>query len=479
LYSLSAAIQAVRRGTAFFIERAAVVALAALAVTFAVDVLSYPLSIGGQRFTNLEALQLAVIGLWIAHHLLSVNEAARWRSLPPGLTIAVGLWMVALAISTLLVPFFRDATVTFDSRVVRGVLLAWITFDMTGNRLRWQMMIRCFALSGFIVYAFGLAEAANIAPIRNWLVDVRGVSIFAGELLRLSSTLSYPNIAAIVIEMTLFPVLAWMTVTREHWLRFCLGVVALAGLVSLVLTYSRAGLIAFLLSLFIVAALALYYRGNRGQRRAILLGGASVVAALFIAVVLLTSSNRVVALRFTTEDDQSWYQVAFAVADQVSARPGDSVTIPVTVTNTGPLMWQASGNQAIFVSYHLLRIYPAWRMGLQYDGQRTTLPDDVPPGGSVTVAAQVVTPTDAGEYLIQWDMIQENVTWFSAKSSPTADTRLSLNGEPVGGSPFEVAPFDDIPHEPSPSRLTLWGIAFHIAQEHPWFGVGPDNFRQT
>jgi O-antigen ligase len=395
------------------------------------------------------------------------------------LSIAVGLWIVALAISTLLAPGYHDPAVTFDSHIIRGVLLAWITFDLTRSVQRRQTMLRCFALGGVVVYLFGLAEAANVSPIRDWLVDIRGSSIFAGALPRLSSTLSYPNIAAIVIEVTLFPLLAWTIETRRRWLRFILGAGVLAGLISLILTYSRGGLIAFLISLIVVVAIAVYTRSDRRHWRLIIFGGGSVIAALVVATGLLMSSNRVVALRFTTQDDQSWYQVAYTVSVQVSARPGETVTIPVTLGNTGQLTWRADGDQPFHLSYHLLRVYPV-RMGLQYLGQRTELPNDVPPGGSVTVDAQVITPTQDGDYLIQWDMVQEKVTWFSTKSAAMAETRLSISGEPeVDGAPFEAAPYDDIPPEPSPSRLTLWKIGLSIAQAHPLFGVGPDNYRLT
>lgn len=479
MYSISTILRAGRRRLAFYAEYATVAALLALALTFAVDLLNYPVSVGGQRFTNLDLLQFLLIGLWIAFHLLSLDDPKRWRSLPLALSLAVGLWIVALAISAQLAPFFHDPAVAFVNRMVRGVLLAWITFDMTGSAQRLQTMLRCFALGGGIVTLFGLAEVMNIGPVRDWLIDIRGVTSYASGLLRLSSTLSYPNIAAIVIEVTLFPLLAWAIDTRRRGLRLLLGTGILLGLLSLTLTYSRGGLIAFLVSLIALAVIAVRFRVDERLRRKIIVGGTSILIAIVIAIGLLVTRNDIVALRFTTEGDQSWYQVTYAVTDQVTAHPGETVTIPIILTNTGRLTWQASGDQPFHLGYHFLRVYPAWRMGLQYLGQRTALPNDVPPGGSVAVNAQVSTPTEAGDYLIQWDMVQENITWFSTKGAPMAETRLSLGGDAVSGTPFEAAPYDDIPPQPSPGRLTLWRIALRMAQEHPLFGVGPDNYRLT
>src|SRR6185369_10366692 len=99
--------------------------------------------------------------------------------------------------------------------------------DLTHNSERWKTVIRSMALGGIVVYVLGLAEAAKIPAVFDWLQDIRGASIYAGELLRLSSTLSYPNIAAMIIEVTLFPVLAWAVMTRRLWLRVFLSIGAL------------------------------------------------------------------------------------------------------------------------------------------------------------------------------------------------------------------------------------------------------------
>jgi hypothetical protein len=107
------------------------------------------------------------------------------------------------------------------------------------------------------------------------------------------------------------------------------------------------------------------------------------------------------------------YQVsAFAIA------PGATLTVPVTVTNTGSLTWDA--NSAFRLSYH-------WYQGstlVTWDGVRTILPTPVPPGGSLTLQASVQAPASAGTYTLRWDMVREFVTWFSGQGVATKNLSI-------------------------------------------------------
>jgi hypothetical protein len=91
---------------------------------------------------------------------------------------------------------------------------------------------------------------------------------------------------------------------------------------------------------------------------------------------------------------------------------GQSVGVTVTVQNTSSQTWPAGG--VFHLSYH-------WFRGgsqIVHDGTRTVFLTAVAPGGSGSVLANVMAPPTAGAAVLQWDMIQEGVTWFSDKGVP-------------------------------------------------------------
>jgi len=99
---------------------------------------------------------------------------------------------------------------------------------------------------------------------------------------------------------------------------------------------------------------------------------------------------------------------------------GSTVTVPLTLRNDGKVAWKPG--QAFHVAYHWLR--PDGTV-VVWDGARSQLPDEVPPGATVELAARLAAPPAAGEYLLQWDLVREGVCWFSERMA-TAPGRLPV-----------------------------------------------------
>jgi O-antigen ligase len=107
------------------------------------------------------------------------------------------------------------------------------------------------------------------------------------------------------------------------------------------------------------------------------------------------------------------------------------------------------------------------------------LPHDVLPGASVDLQAQLVAPGTVGSYVVEWDEVQESVTWFSWTGTPSPRTYLTVTA-PVAGTVAQSIAQTPQPAEapaPPPGRLALWRIALRMARNRPVLGVGPDNFR--
>src|SRR5262249_15016054 len=74
-----------------------------------------------------------------------------------------------------------------------------------------------------------------------------------------------------------------------------------------------------------------------------------------------------------------------------------------------------------------------------HEGIRTELARAVPAGANTTVEGRLLAPGVPGVYWLQWDMVQEGVTWF-AQVSPRQPRRLVVVLPSLAGvlSPFPL-----------------------------------------
>jgi len=103
----------------------------------------------------------------------------------------------------------------------------------------------------------------------------------------------------------------------------------------------------------------------------------------------------------------------------------DEITVPLTVRNTGRRAWDPA---SVHVSYHWLWPIPRElvrrsRTVPYHDGIRTELGDHaIAPGGRVALQGRLLAPDVPGAYWLQWDMVEEGVTWFAQVSPRQART---------------------------------------------------------
>ena len=106
-----------------------------------------------------------------------------------------------------------------------------------------------------------------------------------------------------------------------------------------------------------------------------------------------------------------------------TAGPDQHVALPTVVMNVGTTLWSSSGPAPILIAYHL---YDASGNLLRWDGLRTPLGADVPPGTSRAVHIDVLAPHLPGSYFIRVDLVREGVAWFSSRGSPASATPLRV-----------------------------------------------------
>lgn len=106
------------------------------------------------------------------------------------------------------------------------------------------------------------------------------------------------------------------------------------------------------------------------------------------------------------------------VPPQVPA--GWKFTVATRLINKSRVTWPNQGGARVRLSYH-------WRTPdgreVLWEGERTDLPEPVPPGGRVDVQQQVVAPMQPGRYVLELDPVFEHVSWFSKQNGGTTFRR--------------------------------------------------------
>jgi hypothetical protein len=317
--------------------------------------------------------------------------------------------------------------------------------------------MRGLAISGSSAALLALFEGLGLKSLDAFLGVFREIPFNVAGVRRASAGSEYPNLGA---AMIVYGLLAGVTLLRSRpWLRSVLVVLLTGGLAF---TYSRGAWVAGL------AGLAVAAWSERGRARL-------QPVALYLGVLgLFVAREEISQIRFGGENANDFYSATYDAARQFALDPGDRVLVPVTVRNVGRRPWRITDE--IHLSYHL---YQGAQRPL-VDGPRTDLPHDVMPGESVTLDANLRAPKRPGEYLLMWDLVHEDTTWFSGQGVKPGVARLIV-GAPSASAPA-VAEADAVKAIPDtlgwrPSRLDLWKIAVRMWAENPFFGVGPDNFR--
>lgn len=138
-------------------------------------------------------------------------------------------------------------------------------------------------------------------------------------------------------------------------------------------------------------------------------------------------------------------------ARELSAAPGEQLPLEVIAENRSRHTWPAlageNGHDLITVGNHWL--YEDGEV-LQRDDGRCPLPFDVAPGVRASVMLVTTAPRQDGVYLLELDLVQENVAWFSERGSPTL--RVPVVVGTGRGAPRPVRTATEQP-EPMPFRF--------------------------
>ncbi len=84
-----------------------------------------------------------------------------------------------------------------------------------------------------------------------------------------------------------------------------------------------------------------------------------------------------------------------------------------------------------------------------------------------------------GTLTLQWDLVQEDVTWFGERGSPLAEVNVNVtSAQPTAEYWLPPTP-SQLGSTSSPPRAELWRAGVKMWLAYPLLGVGPDNFRHV
>jgi len=165
-------------------------------------------------------------------------------------------------------------------------------------------------------------------------------------------------------------------------------------------------------------------------------------------------------------------ETAYAARIEVQRPPGSLAssafrTLQVLLTNQSPVAWphDIPAGRHICLGNHWLREDES--MAIQDDG-RAFLPATVDPGATVEVALKVQAPSEPGDYVLELDLVQEHVCWFSEKGSTPARVAIRVIGAPESGrSEGAVKPAKDSPIRATRRASRRWSPLNWIRGREP------------
>ena len=111
--------------------------------------------------------------------------------------------------------------------------------------------------------------------------------------------------------------------------------------------------------------------------------------------------------------EQDLYHVEWQACEApATVAAGAAFPVRVRLANRSGATWPVAGTVRVALSYHW---FTADGQAAVWEGERSSLPDTVPPAATVEAVQRVVAPDRPGRYRLTLDPVFERVSWFSER----------------------------------------------------------------
>ena len=122
------------------------------------------------------------------------------------------------------------------------------------------------------------------------------------------------------------------------------------------------------------------------------------------------------------------YNAEYTEVDEIvdSMAQNTQYKFKIKVKNTGAIEWNRNGDNPVYLGYHWIDFNT--RETVVFDGKRSIISQDgVNVGDEEVFDLTVISPSSPGEYILQIDLVQEGVTWFSYQGVPPLEKFVSVD----------------------------------------------------
>jgi len=436
-----------------------VVPLAALMLLLPFEPMAPLARVFGLQVSHLEVAAFVLLGASAA------GIVSRRPSLRIPLAAPLLLFLAVFLISAVNAPGSSVLPLKFTARMAAAVAAFLVASSALSLAPRFSLLFSCLSLAGALTALIALLEAGPWSFDETLLAPFREHAFEVGGRTRAAATFAYPNTAGGFLVLALAPTLYFVLRERSR----AIAAVAACGIVAaILLTYSRGALIGA------AASSATLWWLVRSRPLLRLEAGLLLIAAAFFA---MEPSFR---WRASSEGDRSWYEARIEPrSTSLELEPRELLKTGVRVSNVGTLTWGSKGKKPFHLSYRWFQLSrDSMVQPVALEGERTGLDDPLKPGETLDVIATVRAPEEPGSYVLIWDMVHEQTTWFSDKVGLGVPVNVVVGS---ASAAVRTAPGDIrraiAERSWRPGRAELWAVALSLFRAHPLLGVGPDNFR--
>src|SRR5579859_1403045 len=322
--------------------------------------------------TDDKLVLLLAVGAWLVSGARALPSSAEWRALPPSLA----LLLVAL-VAALLAPEFGDESLRFVWRLAAAAFVLLLVLRLTSDRRRLKGLLWAIALGAGLSGLLGLGEAAGWPVLSPVLSLFKVAPTRVGGELRVSASFQYATIAAMYFEMAAPLAIVLAAASTRRWQQLVLVAIAAICTANVVLSLTRAGMLA----LGLVFGVLLLAAWAKRSVRLVVLPTVVSAAVLVGGAAILAARDPVFDMRLVSESDADWYGAAYSAPASLRLAAGQSASIDLDVTNEGRMVWSSREPHPFALGYRWLNADGSGVLDLP-PGE-VALPRDVAPGETI------------------------------------------------------------------------------------------------